>query len=321
MITIALLFLVGLALSAFFSGSETGFYRAPRVRLVIDGVGGDRIARGLLWATNNPAAFVATALVGNNVANYLASSAVVLAAGRWFPSWGLTAELALTLLVAPIVFIYGELLPKQLFLEAPYRLIRRCAPSIALSAIVLAPISLLLWGASNLISKLTGTRVEPLRMTLRRRELSGVLDEGEAIGLLSPAQRDLALATFAIGGKPVRDFMTPLGRQPRVPAGSSAQVVVSLARRWRQDALPIDRLGSGGKQFDCVRGSKCLLSGAKSEAQIEPLPEFRDTAPFLEVITQLESNAKPLAAIRGAQGRVIGFVRLERLQQALWDGV
>ena len=319
MISIVLLFFVGLLLSAFFSGSETGFYRTPRVRLVIDGVGGDRIAQGLLWASNNAAAFVATALVGNNVANYLASSAIVLLAGRWFGNWGLTAELALTLLATPFVFIFGELLPKQLFLDAPYRLMRRVTPMLAISAIVLAPISVILWSASGLLSMMSGSRVEPLRMNLRRRELAGVIDEGEAIGLLSSAQRDLALATFALGSRPIRDFMTPMGRQPRVPAMSSAETVVSIAKRWRQDALPIDRPGAAGKSFDCVRASRCLLEGLDKEPQIEAMPEFRDTAPFLEVITQLESNAQPLAIVRGPQGRVIGFVRLERLQQALWE--
>ena len=62
---IALLFFGGLLLSAFFSGSETGFYRVPRVRLLIDALGGDKKARGLLWMTNHPWLFVATTLVGN----------------------------------------------------------------------------------------------------------------------------------------------------------------------------------------------------------------------------------------------------------------
>ena len=76
--TIALgLFVVGMLLSALFSGSETGFYRVSRVRLLIDALSGDRTAKWLLWASNNPAAFVATALVGNNVANYLTSRAIV----------------------------------------------------------------------------------------------------------------------------------------------------------------------------------------------------------------------------------------------------
>ena len=76
---ILILLLLGLLLSAFFSGSETGFYRVTRVRLVLDGRDGDFISRRLLWLTNNPSVFVATTLVGNNLANYLTSFAIVLA--------------------------------------------------------------------------------------------------------------------------------------------------------------------------------------------------------------------------------------------------
>ncbi|MEE3220565.1 MAG: CNNM domain-containing protein, partial [Planctomycetota bacterium] len=56
------LFLSGLLLSAFFSGSETGFYRVPRIRLLIDSLAGDRVSRVLLWLTNYPSLFVATTL-------------------------------------------------------------------------------------------------------------------------------------------------------------------------------------------------------------------------------------------------------------------
>ena len=66
-------FFIGLALSAFFSGSETGMYRVSRIRLVLDGLSGGRVARGIIQLLNNPAIFVATTLVGNNIANYLVS--------------------------------------------------------------------------------------------------------------------------------------------------------------------------------------------------------------------------------------------------------
>ena len=68
----------GVFLSAFFSGSETGFYRASRVRILIDALDGDRISKFLLLLVNNPTLFVATTLVGNNVANYMVSMAIVL---------------------------------------------------------------------------------------------------------------------------------------------------------------------------------------------------------------------------------------------------
>ena len=70
-------FLVGLMLSAFFSGSETGLYRVSRTRLVLDGLSGSFAGRGLVWMINHPAIFVATTLVGNNLANYLTSLAIV----------------------------------------------------------------------------------------------------------------------------------------------------------------------------------------------------------------------------------------------------
>jgi hypothetical protein len=60
MIPVILLFLLAMSFSALYSGSETGFYRAARGRLVVDARSGDWVSRGLLWLTNNPAVFVAT---------------------------------------------------------------------------------------------------------------------------------------------------------------------------------------------------------------------------------------------------------------------
>jgi len=123
-----LLFLVGLALSAFFSGAETGFYRISYVRLSIDAQAGDRIAKRLQWFVHNPGPFVATTLVGNNVANYLTTIAIgmglaVLSHDRsqplhWF--W----QIAATLLLAPVVFLFGELMPKSRYYRAPMRLLK-----------------------------------------------------------------------------------------------------------------------------------------------------------------------------------------------------
>ncbi len=121
---IGVMLIVGLLLSAFFSGSETGFYRVARLRLALDGRSGDPIARLLLWLANRPPLFVATALIGNNLANCLTSLAVLLAT-RALISGHVVAELVAPVLAAPFVFVYGELLPKKLFFRAPNRLLAR----------------------------------------------------------------------------------------------------------------------------------------------------------------------------------------------------
>ena len=52
---ILLLFTLGVFLSALFSGSETGFYRVTRMRLLLDGMDGDRTSTFLLSLSNHPA--------------------------------------------------------------------------------------------------------------------------------------------------------------------------------------------------------------------------------------------------------------------------
>ena len=135
-------FAVGLFLSAFFSGSETGFYRVTRFRLAIDGLSGDPISRSLLWLTNNPALFVATALIGNNLANYLASRSIVQATQHLIGGNQVAGDIVVPLLVSPFVFVYGELLPKNLFYLAPNKLLRTSGPLFLVCVIVFAPISL-----------------------------------------------------------------------------------------------------------------------------------------------------------------------------------
>ncbi|MEQ8849803.1 CNNM domain-containing protein [Botrimarina sp.] len=310
-------FCVGLTLSAFFSGSETGFYRTPRLRLVIDAVGGNRTSRGLLWASNHPEAFVAAALVGNNIANYLVSSAIVAAAGVALPGAGLTGEMLLTLLLAPVVFVYGELLPKRAFLQAPYRLMRGMGGGLLLAGVVLAAPASLLWLTSRALSKLTGAKVQPLRMAVRRRELTDAFAEGQAVGLLSTAQRDLALAIFSLGALPLRDYMTPVARQERLSQASGVADVLKLARRRREDAWPVEPARNASKRHEYVRAAP-LVTGA-TEVVREAMPVFREATPFLQALTQLESTGKPIGAVLGAGDRVTGYIRLEQLQEALWN--
>ena len=145
-----LLLIVGLALSAFFSGSETGFYRVTRVRLVLDALSGDRIARFLLALTNHSAMFVATTLIGNNVANYLTSLAVVMLTQQVVTGDNSMVELAATVLFSPLVFVYGEPLPKNLYYNAPNRLLRLGGPVLLIFTFVFLPVSLILWGLGAL---------------------------------------------------------------------------------------------------------------------------------------------------------------------------
>ena len=120
--TILLLVLaVGLFLSAMFSGSETGLYSVTRSRMEVDVRRGARGARLVQALTKRRTAVLITILIGNNVAMELSTHV----AGELLPKRagsGFERELYVALFLTPILFFFGEALPKDLFRQRPHRL-------------------------------------------------------------------------------------------------------------------------------------------------------------------------------------------------------
>ena len=319
MILAGLLFLVGLLLSAFFSGSETGFYRMTRLRLVIDALAGDWISRTMLWLANRPSVFVATALVGNNLANYVTSLAVVMGAGRMMPGGGTLTELLTPIVVAPIVFICGELLPKGLFYEAPNRLLRRCSPALIVCTVVFAPITLLLWALSQILKLFVKQTPQELRLSLARRELGELMSEGHEVGILRPVQRTLAQSMLAVAGRPAMDFATPAAKVVRVTNTMTKSEVLRLAQRHRRTLLPVEDARANRKLVGYVRTVDLILSDSPGLPDPLPLVTLREDETFLSSLGKLSQSEDALGRLVDDQGKTIGFVTGRELRMALFQ--
>ena len=242
MIWIILTLVVGLLLSALFSGSETGFYRASRVRLVLDGLAGDRTAERLLWMTNNPSTFIATTLVGNNVANYLVSLAIVLGSQRLFGE-NFVVELLGPLLLAPVLFIYGESLPKTFFLYAPNALLKRTHSLFLFFAVLFAPVTLILWAIGRAMRWILGAAPETVRMRLAREELKQVLSEGHEAGILKPVQHHLAQTLFSVASESIGNIATPMNKAVTVSESETRDEALRLAKKFQVSHLTVEANG------------------------------------------------------------------------------
>jgi len=309
--------LCGLLLSAFSSGSETGFYRATRLRLVLDGLAGDRVARGLLFLTNHPALFVATALVGNSAANYLISLATVIVMNQVFPQFPEGADIIASIALAPIVLVYGELLPKNLYLQAPNRLLRSGGTLFLLCVVLFFPLAGLLWVLGRLLARTTRSSHEPVRLVLAQRELRQILAEGHEAGILHPAQQSLAHGILAVARKPVRQFLTLAGPTVQVRADMSKEAVLRLAERSHTAAMPV-AVDASGRLVGYVRVIDLRLHDGEDLAPIRPLPEVRDDSSHLTALMRLESTGDSLARVVNARGDTVGIVTLERLREPLF---
>ena len=302
----------GALLSALFSGSETGFYRVTRFRLVLDGLEGDWISRMLLRLTNHPALFVATVLIGNNAANYLVSLGIVLVA-KTISGDSQPVELTATILLSPLVFVYCEFLPKQMYFRAPNRLLRRSGPVLLLITLLLGPITALLWGLGWLLEKLLGQTPLRIKLTLARQELQEVLEEGQEAGILHPVQRQLAQRLFENASQDVMQFGTPLHRVAAVRLGADKGSALRLARRQQHAVVPV-RQAAGESLVGYVRVIDLLLDpDTKTIAAVRPLMRLRRTESHLAALMLMQAENADLALIEDLKGNPTGVLFRDQL--------
>lgn len=317
MTLVVILLVVGIALSAFFSGTETGFYRVTRVRLLIEALCGNWNARALLWATNHPSVFVSTTLVGNNLANYVVSLAVVIGAQRLVGGDNPAVELVAALVLAPIVFIYGELLPKNLFFDAPNRLLLRWSPPFMIASVLFVPVTIVLWLLNRVLQRVVRRTPQEIRLVLARRELADMLEEGHEVGILRPSQQALVQGTFSLAGQPVRRFVTPAGRLSRITTNTSKHDVLRLAKRQRRSLIPVEEARGKHRLLGYVRVCDLVLDPGTELPEPLPFVSLKETETYLSALVRLLAADSELAHVMTDQGKSVGFVSVQQLTEAL----
>ena len=322
MIFAILLFSFGLFLSAFFSGSETGLYRVSRTRLVLDGLGGSGPAKRLIWLLNRPTVFVATTLVGNNVANFVTSFSVVLAVSTLF-GHSSTAELLGPMMMTPFVFVFGELLPKHWFYQAPHRLLMRIQGLLLMATILFLPISLFLGLLGRILQGLTGQTPFRLRLAMTRGELDQVFKAGQDAGLLEARQRSLTHSLFEIGNQAAASFGVPPGRLPTVESipGESGVDIEKAQREARRINHPLVLVRREQRVIGYLRFSEiCNVDKSSRDArqtELRPVIRGRVDERHLSLLLKMYDAGSEIALLEDKSGQTKFCVTRRQLLQPL----
>ena len=317
MILAAVLLLIGLMLSAFFSGTETGFFRMTRVRLAVEALNGNRVSKALLWLGSQPSIFVATALVGTNLSHYVVSMSVVLASQVIAPHGGSAVEILETIVVAPVLFLLSDLLPKSLFYDAPNRLLKRCAIPFLICTVLFVPVTAVLWLLSRLAQIITKSSSQEFSLRLARRELGDLLTEGHEAGILKPAQQSLAQAMLVVAGLPVKTFASPQGRVVRATTTMSKSDVLRIAQRHQRALLPVEDTRNKRQLVGYLRMMDLYLDNSPGLPEPLPLVELPENFSCLAALRRLGQAEDALGHVVDGEGKTVGFVTGRELRMAL----
>ncbi len=224
-------FIIGLiVLSGVFSGSETGFYRLSRFRLRVGLEQGRRFYGTLFRLARDGQAMILSILVANNLVNYLLTSVVTLLIFHRLDAQRL-AEVYATAILTPVLFVFGEMIPKILFYHWADVLIPRLTPLLwachkALAATGVIPA--LRWLSDRLMGRLRlGTNTAAAVDATQRHQVSQIIFETREEGLLSDIQRDMIERLLQIPNVPVNAIMIPFDKVEKVPVNSSRSDLLS----------------------------------------------------------------------------------------------
>ena len=309
---LALAFL--LALSAFFSGSETALMAVSRYRLRYLERRGERRAGLLLRLTATPERLLSAILLGNNFVNIAASALATTVALRLVGGRG--GVLLATFVMTVLILVFAEIAPKTYAARNPERVALAVALPMRAIVTLLGPFARAFAGvATGILYPLVGRARERTRLSLE--EIKGILDVGEEERVIAREKRRMLQSIFRLTETTIEDVMIPRTQIHALPIDASPAQVIATIRRSGNTRLPVYR-----NSLDDVVGilhSKDVFRywdriDQLDVAAIVRRPLFVPETATLEAVLRLfRHHRQHLALVIDEFGGVEGLVTLEDL--------
>jgi Mg2+/Co2+ transporter CorB len=308
-----------IAMSAFFSGSETGLMSLNRYRLkhlADKNHGGARRALELL---NEPDKLIGLILLGNNFINILITQLATLIGYRLYGETGIAIAAGVLIIV---LLVFAEVTPKTLAANKPekiafpaayvYKPLIRILSPLVLSINFLADIFLRLFLRSNKVSTSDALTSDELRIAVN-----------ETSGLIPDSHRDMLISILDLEKVKVEDIMVP----------RSEIVGIDLEEPWNETLKQITNLsytrlpiysGNIDNLLGLTQLRKILPLLLKDEFSPESLKALTRPSYFIPegtpLTTQLinfRKNKRRMGFVVDEYGDIQGLVTIEDLLEEI----
>jgi CBS domain containing-hemolysin-like protein len=303
-----------LLMSAFFSGSETGYMSVSRVRLRNMEAAGHPLARRLgrqLRRIEDP---ILTCLIGTNLFNVFFTALVTTEFGKRF---GAKGDWLAVGFVSVLVILFGEILPKVLYREFPEKMTLASAPIVTVAMGLLAPVRWLLRLYTNLWRSILPDG-ESGQDGLNRRSLAALL-----LTNVVPAPDDRrfadALDSFIeLAGHPLSGSLKPLESLMTVGPDVTVAECLTVAATSGFSRLPVTR-EDGRHLQGYVLVRDLMFLPLDQHGEILPRKFIRTfllvderMSPY-ELFEEFRNQDRQLALVVDAIGNPLGMITLEDL--------
>src|SRR6056297_1364542 len=234
------LMLVGLLLSALYSGSEVAFFSLVNQIDQLRPGGGEYGSRDskILKMLQKPRRLLATILIGNTFANIVSSVLAAVITGKIAVSYGLPSALVYSFQVFVLTFmilILSEITPKVIAINNPLKVSRRMNLFIYYNFIALTPISKLIADSTMTLEKALPTPSN--RMTTE--DIKTMAEVSEQEGSIHGDEREIIENVIEFGNIAVREIMTSRVNIVAVSVDATLPEVIALIKEKGLSRMPL----------------------------------------------------------------------------------
>lgn len=302
-------------MSALFSGSETAFISANRIRIEVSvkkRVRGARMAYDFL---HHPEHFLTTTLVGTNIATVAASSIMAVYLEH------LMSGFAIILVTSAFLLFFAEILPKSIARERANSLTVKVSPLLRGFFILLFPLIWIVLRISQMFLRTFRLEQESVKRFFSRKDLEMLVREGESIGLVDREESGMISRLILRGKQKVRDIMIPRTDVATVGIEDSRGTAVNLFEKTGYSRILVV-----GESVDEILGfitaRDIILNKTRSLRpllrEVHFVPEFRTVG---DVLNDFQEKDVGVAVVVDEYGGTAGLVTLEDIIEEFFGDI
>lgn len=328
--TTDLVILVCLLLSAFFSGMEIAFVASNRIFLEIEKQQKGLRALGLKLLTKNPSRFIATMLVGNNIALvvygiFMGDRILQLLLQQSYLT-GSTEFLLLfyqTLISTGIILLTAEFLPKVFFQLYANTFMKIFVAPAAFFYFLLSPITALIIALTDSILKRFGVAADQVQLSISKVELGNYIEE-QVERTKDKENLDAEIQIF----QNALEFSEVKAREAMVPRAEITAVDQSIALKELYDlfvSTGFSKILVYKDTIDDIIGYVHAFELFKKPKKIQhallPVAFVPEPMPVNKVLKVLTKQHKSIAVVLDEYGGTAGIVTLEDIVEELFGEI
>ncbi|MEM6316588.1 MAG: hemolysin family protein [Bacteroidota bacterium] len=323
-LSLILLIICFLALSALFSGSEIAFISSSKLRVELKRKSGSRRGQILANFFDHPAHFLGTMLVGNNIAlvvfTFLMNALLTPFSANLFDSEPLQLLLN-TIITTIVVLIFGEFLPKTIFRLFADNILFFLAYPLRFLQFLLGIPSWLMTKLSNFLLKyVLKTPVEKVDNAFTRVDLAHFIEASFSSDTDEEIDKELFQNALEFRQVKVKECMVPRTEIQAIEGDASIEDLLKLFQSSKLSRILVTD-GDMDNILGYVHHQQMLTKPQQLSDMVLNIPFVPEVMRVQEVMNRFIRDRVSIACVVDEFGGTAGIITLEDIVEEIFGEI